>query len=43
MAEMFFELFLKLKGTEFVSPLPEGSEAQTTNYLLPENPEQSEG
>ena len=36
MAEMFFELFLKLKGTEFISPLQQSAESQGTNYLLPE-------
>lgn len=41
MAEMFFELFLKLKGTEFVTPLQSG-ESQVTNYLLPEEAQSRE-
>lgn len=36
MAEMFFELFLKLKGNEFAPPLQEGAESSGSNYLLPE-------
>jgi hypothetical protein len=42
MAEMFFELFLKLKGTEFISPLQQSGESQGTNYLLPEETQSRE-
>lgn len=42
MAEMFFELFLKLKGSELVPPLQQGGESQGTNYLLPEEAQSRE-
>lgn len=42
MAEMFFELFLKLKGTEFITPLQQSSESQGSNYLLPEEAQSRE-
>lgn len=39
MAEMFFELVLKLKGTEFVPPWKEGAKSNESKYLLPEESE----
>lgn len=36
MAAMFFELVLKLKGTEMVSPWKEIGDSSTSNYLLPQ-------
>lgn len=36
MAALFFELVLKLKGTEMVSPWKEVGDSPTHNYLLPE-------
>ncbi len=42
MAEMFFELFLKLKGSEFVGPLQQSADSQGTNYLLPEEAQSRE-
>ncbi|HEY9613693.1 hypothetical protein [Allocoleopsis sp.] len=36
MAELFFELVLKLKGTDLVAPWKEPGDSQKANYFLPE-------
>lgn len=36
MAELFFELVLKLKGTDLVPPWKEPGDSQKANYFLPE-------